>query len=310
MTRIEENRWGIIYVPKIGAHNSQKRWLQIKEYLEFRKVEYDHVQSDKVDSVERLTKMLIQNGYKTIVIVGGDESLNYAINGIMTSPAELKDQIRLGIIPNGIGNDFANFWGFSQEKYKQAIHAIIQGNTKKIDVGYCTYTEQQEKRKIYFLMAVNIGLSANIIQLSDLCRKIGGVKSPAYILGILSLLKERALYNMRLSLNSEDINQKIMTMCIGNSRGYGLTPSAVPYNSFLDVTIVNKTKIGQLIQGLHMLIQGKFMNFEQMYAYRTKEIEISQAEFAAICVDGRKISPSFPMTVSLEPNTLNVIIPS
>lgn len=310
MTQIEETRWGIIYVPKVGAHNSQKRWFHIKEYLEFRHVEYDHVQSDKVESVERLTQMLIQNGYKTIVIVGGDESLNYAINGIMTLPKELSNQIRLGIIPNGIGNDFASFWGLTQDNYKQAIHYIIQGCTKKIDVGYCTYTEQHKQQRIYFLMAVNIGLSANIIQLSDLCRKIGGVKSPAYILGLLSILKERALYNMRLALNSEDINQKIMTVCIGNSRGYGLTPSAVPYNGYLDVTIVKKTKISQLIQGLHMLIQGKFMNFEQMSAYRTKEIEISLAEFAAICVDGRRITPSLPMKVALEPNALNVIIPS
>ena len=45
-----------------------------------------------------------------IVIVGGDGALNDAINGIMNSDAPDKGNISLGIIPNGIGNDFANYW--------------------------------------------------------------------------------------------------------------------------------------------------------------------------------------------------------
>ncbi len=310
MTQIDPNRWGIIYVPKVGAQNSQKRWLQIREYLDFRGVKYDHVQSDKVESVERLTRMLIDYGYRTIVIAGGDESLNYAINGIMNTPQEQREQLRLGIIPNGIGNDFARYFGLSYDKYKQAIQTIIEGNVRKIDIGICKYKEQQNDRIMYFLMAVNIGLSAKIIQLSDMCRKFGGVKNPAYALSLLSLLKERTLYKMRFTLNSEEINSKVMTVCIGNSRGYGLTPSAVPYNGYLDVTVVNQTKVLQTIQGLHMLLRGQFMNFENMSTYRTRQVELTQAEFATICIDGRKITPTLPMEISLEPNILNVIIPS
>ena len=97
MAQIDPNRWGIIYVPKVGASNSQKRWLQIRDYLDFRQVKYDHVQSDKVESVERLTRMLIDYGYRTIVIAGGDESLNYAINGIMNALFPCSDS---GVIQN------------------------------------------------------------------------------------------------------------------------------------------------------------------------------------------------------------------
>ena len=105
---VEPNRWGIIYNPKAGSRKTQKRWNEIRSYMENRKVVFDYVQSEGFGSVERLARTLANNGYRTIVIVGGDGAINDAINGIMTSMVEDKTNIAFGIIPNGIGNDFAN----------------------------------------------------------------------------------------------------------------------------------------------------------------------------------------------------------
>ena len=99
---VETNRWGIIYNPKAGSRKTQKKWDAIREYMESRGVLFDYLQSEGYGSVERLARMLANNGYKTIVVIGGDGAINDAINGIMTSSAENKDQIALGIIPNGI----------------------------------------------------------------------------------------------------------------------------------------------------------------------------------------------------------------
>ena len=78
-----------------------KRWYQIKEYLNLRGVKYDSFQSDGEGSTEVLTKMLINNGYKTIVVVGGDEALNDAVNALMFTPREIRSEIVVGVIPNG-----------------------------------------------------------------------------------------------------------------------------------------------------------------------------------------------------------------
>ena len=108
---IETSRWGIIYNPKAGSRKAQKKWNEIRDYMEERGVMFDYLQSEGYGSVERLARMLANNGYQTIVVVGGDGAINDAVNGIMTSSAENKEQIALGIIPNGIGNDFASYWG-------------------------------------------------------------------------------------------------------------------------------------------------------------------------------------------------------
>ena len=77
---IESTRWGILYCPKKGIRADRKRWEKVQRALDLRKVQYDFVQSESSDSVERLMRMLINNGYKTIIVVGGDSALNDAVN--------------------------------------------------------------------------------------------------------------------------------------------------------------------------------------------------------------------------------------
>jgi len=305
---VENDRWGIIYVPKAGVSNSQKRWNQIREYLELRGVCYDYVQSEGVESIERITRMFIANGYRTIVLIGGDEALNSVVNGIMFTPRELRSDICLGLVPNGIGNDFASFWGLETENYKQAVHSIIERNIKKIDVGYCSFSEQGEEHVRYFLMAVNIGLAAKAIRLSDICKRFGRI-NPYYIVAIISLFKERKQYPMHLVVNNEEIKDKIMTICVGNSRGYGLTPSAVPYNGWLDASIIYRPKFWQMIRGLNMLLHSQILNHEQVRPFRTKSLQIIDADGSDVCLDGRAFAPTYPLTISLEPSALNFIIP-
>ena len=152
---VEPKKWGVIYNPKAGTRKVKKRWKEIKEYMDSKGVDYDYVQSEGFGSVERLAKILANNGYRTIVVVGGDGALNDAINGIMLSDAEDKDNIALGMIPNGIGNDFAKYWGLSTE-YKPAVDCIINHRLKKIDVGYCNFYDGKEHQRRYFLNAVSL----------------------------------------------------------------------------------------------------------------------------------------------------------
>ena len=155
----EPEKLGVIYNPKAGTRKVQKRWKEIKEYMDSKGVPYDYVQSEGFGSVERLAGILANNGYRTIVVVGGDGALNDVINGIMLSNAPDKENIAIGIIPNGIGNDFADYWEMSSD-YKKAVDCIINNRRRKIDVGTCYYYDGEKHLTRYFLNAINIGLGA------------------------------------------------------------------------------------------------------------------------------------------------------
>ena len=75
---VEPDRWGLIYNKKAGSRKEQKRWQNIRAYMDECKVKYDYVQSEGFGSVERLAKTMANNGYLTIVVVGGDGAMNDA----------------------------------------------------------------------------------------------------------------------------------------------------------------------------------------------------------------------------------------
>lgn len=304
------SRWGIVYVPMAGVRKKHRRWHQIKEYLELKKVQYDYIQSEDYGAVERLARMYVENGYKTIVVVGGDMAINDALNGIMTSSLESLDDISFGIIPNGIGNDFASFWGLEVDEYKKSIDYLIKGVRRRIDIGYCAFGDGDVPQKRYFLMAVNIGLGAKAIEISDECKHFWGKRNPTYIISLFRLFLERKQYKMHLKVNDEILNDRLMTVCVGNSRGYGLTPSAVPYNGWLDVSVVYRPELRQLIQGLWMMLRGHILNHKMVKPYRTKKVVLYSAENASVCVDGRTLVYSCPLEISLMPEFLNFIVPN
>ena len=307
---VESNRWGIIYNPKAGSRKTQKKWNKIREYMESRGVLFDYMQSEGYGSVERLARMLANNGYRTIVIVGGDGAINDAVNGIMTSSAEHKDEIALGIIPNGIGNDFSSYWGLDDDDYKEAIDCIINRRLRKIDVGRVGYTEKEDVCSTrYFINAMHIGLGARFVWISNGTRRFWGRQWISYLSSMFLLLFERMLHRMHLKVNGEHIRDNIMTVCIGSARGYGLTPSAVPYNGWLDVSVVYRPEFLQLIKGLWLLVHGRLLNLKVVKPYRTRKVKILRAQNAAISLDGRQLYADCPLDVRILPEALTLIIP-
>ncbi len=307
---INDERWGIIYNPKAGTRKTQKRWDKIRLYMEERGVLFDYLQSEGYGSVERLARMLANNGYRTIVVVGGDGAINDAVNGIMTSSVERKDEIALGIIPNGMGNDFAKYWGLDEDDYKQAVDWIINRRLRKIDVGRVGYCNESVCSTRYFVNAMYIGLGARMVWISNGTRRFWGMQWLSFLSSMILLLFERKLYRVHLKLNGEHIRGKIMTVCIGSARGYGLTPSAVPYNGWLDVSVVYRPQLLQLLSGLVLLLRGRLLNHKTVKPYRTRKVKVLRAMNADVSLDGRILHEECPLEVRIVPEGLTLIIPN
>ena len=305
--KINRHRWGIIYTPKVGAVRPMKRWSEIREYLVAKGVEYDFLESENFGSAERQARMFADNGYETIVVIGGDGALQDALNGVLSS--ERAGNVALGIIPNGIANDFASYWGLQAGDYKTAIDCIIARRIRKVDVGCCSYNTEAGEEKRFFLNAVNIGLSARIVDLANK-KKTLFAKFVNRVVGIFYMLFYRQKFSMRFKLNNQTVDQKFMMLCIGNSVGYGFTPSAVPYNGWLDVSAIRMPKFFGLLEGMLMLVHRRILNYELVTPFRTSEIQIESLGDAPLAIDARPFTPTLPMVVTVKPECLNLIIPS
>lgn len=307
---VNDNKWGVLYCPK-GGWGGGKRWTKIQKVLRQFHVDYDFVQSENQKSVERLVKMFINNGYKTIVIVGGDSALNDAVNCLMQEDRNVRDTIVLGVIPNGMMNDFAHFWGFDERDYEKTIKWLQQRRVRKIDLGCIKYmNKKSEKCHRYFLNCVNVGLIAAIMNLRRTTHHYFGSRTLSFLFSFILMIFQRLDYKMNLKINSDVIQRKVMTICIGNASGYGQTPNAVPYNGLLDVSVVYHPRMTQLFEGIYLFVKGKFLNHKSVHPFRTREVEFLETSHALIGIDGRLLNESkgrFRITVVQE--VINFLIP-
>lgn len=305
-------RWGILYCPKHSATGSKKRWNKIESCLREQGIDFDFVQSEKQEGVVRLVNMMINNGYKTIIIVGGDSALNDAANCLMAVDKETRDSIALGLIPNGLMNDFAHYWNFKESEIEQTVKWLKERRVRKIDLGCVRYKNAKgENCHRYFLNCVNIGLISAIMNLRRQTRRLFGSRTLSFVCSLALMIFQRLDYKMHLKINSDVIKRKVMTVCIGNASGYGQTPNAVPYNGLLDVSVVYHPEMTQLIEGIYLLITGKFLNHHSVHPYRTNEVVVNEAVRAMVSVDGRLMkTPVGPFKVTVEQEVINFLIPA
>lgn len=306
------NRWGVLYCPKHNRLGARKRWGKIECCLQEQGVDFDFVQSERQESVARLVNMMINNGYKTIVIVGGDSALNDAVNCLMEADKDTRESIVLGLIPNGIMNDFAHFWGFKENEIEQTVKWLKERRVRRIDLGCIRYVNAKGERcHRYFLNCVNIGLISAIMNLRSQTRRLLGSRTLSFFSSMVLMVFQRLDYKMSLKINSDVINRKVMTVCVGNASGYGQTPNAVPYNGLLDVSVVYHPEMTQLFEGFYLLVTGKFLNHHSVHPYRTNEVRVDEAVKALVSVDGRLMkTPVGTYRITVEQEVINFLIPA
>lgn len=309
---IQQTKWGILYCPKKSLVCSPAhKWEKIEKSLKVNNIDYDFVQSESSDSVVRLVNMMISNGYKTIIVVGGDSALNDAVNCLMETDKETRESIALGVVPNGLMNDFAHYWGFEEGNIEKTVRWLKERRVRKVDLGCVRYVNKNGDRcHRYFLNCVNVGLLSAIMNLRNQTRRLFGSRTLSFLFSMVLMVFQRLEYKMHIRINGEDIRRKVMTVCVGNAEGYGQTPNAVPYNGLLDVSLVYHPEMMQLIEGFYLLVAGKFLNHRNVHPYRTSKVEFSDVSHAMVSVDGRLMkTPVGEFSVEVEQEVVNFLIP-
>jgi YegS/Rv2252/BmrU family lipid kinase len=290
------SKWGLIYSPN-PSRRCKRRWKKILQALKEAGQPFDFVQSEGEGSTLRLAAMMTQNGYKTIIIVGGDAALNEAVNGIMHAASPTSTHPTLGIIPNGYANDFAHYWDYHTDDIEDTIARLQRGNKRRIDVGVIAEGASTDAR-YYFLNCLNIGVVANIIHLKRTNRNFWISRMLADALSALQLIFKRKRFRLKFKVNFETHEKELTTICIGSAHGYGQTPSAVPYNGMLDITTVAQAPFTKTLNGLWLLFTNRFLSYNNVKFWRTRGLEILETNDAPIALDGR-IHPTDATHISI-----------
>ena len=160
--QIIPEHWFVIVNPIAGAGHGLKDYPQIAKLLRDNEIYHDAVFTEHKFHATELTVEAVNKGYRKIIVVGGDGTLNEVVNGLfIQKQCEPKD-IRLAMMSVGTGNDWVRTFGMAS-KYSEAIRAIKEGKTFLQDVGAVTYTESKFTQTRYMVNVVGLGFDAFVI---------------------------------------------------------------------------------------------------------------------------------------------------
>ena len=129
-------RTKVIVNPVAGARSTRRKWPVISRLLERIGLTFDFDYTEGVGHAMELARIAASDGYRYLVAVGGDGTVNEVANGILHSTNA--KTTALGVVSTGTGSDFARSAGLARD-YPTACSQLTSSKRLTIDVGVVEY---------------------------------------------------------------------------------------------------------------------------------------------------------------------------
>lgn len=301
--------------PNAGSRKGEKDWPSIEKMLHSRSFSFDHFFTRSREHAIRITASSISSkGYRKVMVVGGDGTLNEVVNGIFAQDRVPAAEMLIGMVPVGTGNDWCRMYGIPSS-YEGALQVITEGNTFTQDVGLISFHDENGQHERHFVNVSGMGYDALVARKTN-CMKDKGWGGPfTYLLNIFTSLFQYKYANFNIELDGQEVfNGRVLSMNLGickyNGGGLMQLPFAIPDDGELDVMVIKSTSRFNIIRHVSKLYDGSFVKLPFIKTFRGKTCLIrSQPEGAVFLeADGESLGHS-PLRFSVMPRALTFFIP-
>jgi YegS/Rv2252/BmrU family lipid kinase len=285
--------WFVIVNPNAGKRKGEKDWLEIAALLTAAGIVFVSVFTEHRGHAVVLTRKYIENGYRNIIVVGGDGTLNEVVNGIFTQAHVPTENVRLAMIPVGTGNDWCRMFNIPGD-YKQAIQLIIKNKIFIQDTGTIKYIAHEGIEKTrYFINMAGMGFDALVAKKTNKQKELGKGNPLSYVVNILSSLFLYTSTKVTIMLDNEKIVSDIFSMSVGicqyNGGGMKQAPSALPDDGLFDMTLIKPIGKFKIIRNIIKLFDGSFTKLPEVSTFRSSKIIIHSEPPMYMEADGESL---------------------
>jgi diacylglycerol kinase (ATP) len=272
----------------------------IKDLLKKYQIPVDYFPTKAPGHATTLVKSAQEEGYKLVIVAGGDGTVGEAVNGLVHS------DIPLGIIPLGSFMNIARMLSIPLD-IEKAVMLIKIGRSRKIDVGsVLKLSGEKLSEPYYFLESCGMGIEAELHQyFLDLER--GSFKA---IFKMIKTLFSYYGYPTILTIDNEKVETRAILVNVANGPYSGpaikLAPKAKLNDHKLTVTQLKLSKV-ELFRYLFRLATGRKKGYyHRVILDQAKKVKIETKVERPIHADARLYGVT-PVEFKIVPNALNII---
>ena len=302
-------KWLVIVNPNAGRKKGFRDWEEISSLLSKYRFRYHVVFTERPEHAIQLSRSHIEDGFRYILVVGGDGTMNEVVNGMFQQKACKTTDITLGMITVGTGNDWGRMFGIPSD-YREAVRALLRNNTFIQDAGTVEYLKESNIQNRYFVNIAGLGFDAEVARRSNRLKERGKGGPLLYLITIFTSLMNFKHLNALISVDGLAIESQIFSMNVGICRysGGGMlqVPNAIPDDGLFDLTVINRMRKMKIIRSLKRLYDGTITEHPKVDSYTGKSIRVESSDKIHLETDGETLGHT-PIEFTIIPKSIKII---
>lgn len=290
---------GVIVNPKANRGKGRESGEQVFAELAKRGIPAINLSGpDAVTASEKGQLAITEQELSGVLAVGGDGTAQLAVNLCVPN------QLPMGLIPAGSGNDQARELGIPRDSIGDAVQHLIEHLEKprRVDV----MRVKTGTREFWSLGSISAGFDALCAQ------RANGLKWPkgpnSYVAAMLLELPRFEPIEYHLDVDGEKRSLKAMLCGVANVKNFGggmqISPNSDITDGELEVFILHQVSRSKLLRIFPNVYSGKHLAYKEVEIFKAKSVSIANDGFPMTC-DGELIGPA-PFSVQLHAGALQV----
>ncbi len=283
----------VIYNPVAGPR-AVNRIARIRELLSASGTPFEVRVTEGPGDGILLAREAAHTGVSTVLAVGGDGTINEAVNGLAGSAT------RLAVVPHGTGNVFADEVG---------LPGTVEGCLALLSDGETIEVRLARAGERFFLLVASAGFDAEVVERMSSRQKNRWGIGAYYLAGLRHLFREQPTLWMEFP-GKERVEAQSVLVLRGRKYGGGITmvPDGGLRKHSLHVIALRKAGRWPIVRFAVAALRGKALSSPDILHRETESVLVRARIPSAVQVDGDYLGP-LPVRFGMSDVTLRLVVP-
>ena len=302
--------------PRSGNGRTGREWKEIARALEQVYPRLAVGFSTRRGDVTALVRQALIEGHQEIIAVGGDGTINEAVNGMFDPQGAVAPDAVFAFVTSGTGGDFRKSFGI-EPGAAAAIARLKKAPVRPVDIGRVScLSATGAPTSRYFINIASFGMSGTIVEAVNRARiaKLFGGSFAFAFHSVLGMLRYRGAPVRLIVDGRDDAKAVISTVAVANGQYFGggmrVAPDAKTNDGVFDVVVMEAAPRGKSLANMKLIYSGEHVQQPHVTVLRgTHVVAAPVAETGGrpvwIETDG-EVAGRLPAAFDILPGALNL----
>jgi YegS/Rv2252/BmrU family lipid kinase len=309
------NHVSVVVNPRSGAGRARRYLAELERALKRLGGTYEILETRKPGDGVALARRALASGCSVLGVLGGDGTLNEAVQAYVDDEGKPIAGPPLTIIPCGTGGDFARCCGFAAGDLEAALRRLEARQLRNTDLGLLRLHDAEGRAlSRAFLNIASAGISGDVDERVERGPKWIGGKWAFFLATVGAALSYRNV-PVEITLDGQPWHQgRVLLVAIANGQFFGggmrVAPSADCGDGWLDVVCVGDLTKVEFLTQFPKVREGTHLDLASVRTERARSVTVvAEAGTRPVLVDVDGETPGYlPLEATILPGALQLCV--